>query len=273
MALSGTYRRYKKDFLLSEAVLRKINEILVTHAKKRDFGTFVRFHVYNSDNSFYKTKNIDDVLSDDNAGKKRIERLLIELVKDEKKDGDDSSKGKPVLASIDFDQNDEAKIYFSVDDEDRDWCFLLADEIETQVKRAIHTSIVPLVKQYWFQSIVHLLASIIFAFIVFVILDKYWIPFELSLVENDSAKGLLSNANTLVKSLVSSLFGIVLLITLNHGEILDEFVEKMSGSYFYWGDELMRLQNIAETKRKIWWGIVVAFLVSLVAGIIASQIT
>ena len=147
--LSGVHKSYRKTFKLDEGSLRKLTETLREHIKKlSEKDCQIRYTAYRADEYFFETDELDKVLEDDNSKSRRIRRLLIRIIeKDESSDLD--TKEDRSLALIDFDVDDSKPIRVTVRGNDRDWCFLLAEDIDAQIDRTTGGRLKALLSAEW----------------------------------------------------------------------------------------------------------------------------
>ena len=273
-ARAGKSNRYSENFLLDEAKLRKIADIIDTYAKKLGRPVNTRYRAYLADKSFYDSDTADKVLQDDNSKKKKIARLFIELLDPSKPDTEE--RPTPIVR-IDFDTEDNWRIFYHIAECDRDWCFLLADELEQQIDRCKRG-------KFWvFMSrpIAHFLVNLTLVVIVF---GAAWFLFGRHYADvrqiSDADFQVLPEASKIeyLRDLMVSevkrhmhfvayaLVGFLFFMFMGYFDIVTKMARHLQGSVFYWGDEATAYDRRQEIVKRIKWGVVVAFLVSVVAG-------
>lgn len=239
---SGISRELKGHFILDESSLRSISHILEKRAKDLPYPCSVIFHVKREDDRFYETTRVDEVLEDANTMERKIEQLQIEL-----RNSDPNRAIKPWerdwIASVKFNSK-EGKQKVDVASEDKDWALLLSDEIEPHITKTLTAKKVPtwllllfyFAIAYWFhltmQTPTHLLPT-------------NWIP--------------------LIELIV---WGIALALTSMTVSRDDERITRLIGpeSSFNWGEQASSFNNREKLRQNLFWGVVVAFLISVAAS-------
>lgn len=275
----GIRKTYKKHFTLDEAKLRRIVDIVREHAKKLTDQTFLKFYVERENDAFYETRSIDEVLDDDNALGRSIRTLTIELHKEptEENTGKPESERKP-LVFVAFASFREEKVVFFIEEKDRDWCFLLADELDTQIKRVLKS--VPLLlipKEYIDMIVFFTLGGLILLYLMFLGLrvppaftldqiktmttDERTVELLSLAVKQHSTSGLILPIFMLLYALV---WGVIAL------RPIERILGKMSRSVFYWGDMAPIHDQFERKILHLKWGVCIAFVVSLAATIVGA---
>jgi len=140
---AGIYKEYKKHFLLDEGKLRKFCDVIREHADKLSEPYLIKLRVQRQDDSFYETTDIEEVLGDENAAGRTIKLIAMELHREPESQADtkasdlDSKKAYVLLL---FSRFSEEKIAFHIQEKHRSWCFLLADELDSQIRRVLTKS-------------------------------------------------------------------------------------------------------------------------------------
>ncbi|MBE4753625.1 hypothetical protein G4177_36310 [Corallococcus sp. ZKHCc1 1396] len=129
---AGLNKRFSHHFILDESKLRKIVDTIRTSAQKTSIQTKLTFHISTEDKAFFSTIDINRLLDYENPKGKEINTLHIEL---RSETDDENTK---ILAHFVLSKDREEKIQISITGPDRDWCFILGEELETQAKRT-HT--------------------------------------------------------------------------------------------------------------------------------------
>lgn len=132
---AGIFKEHKLNFLLDEGKLRKIVEVMEKYRDKKEDEPRLKFSVFRSDDSWYETSEVDDVLADDNTQGKKIDNLMLDLII--ARENESIAKNSDPLCRVRFRSRMDIKVDFAINDSDRDWCFLLAEDIETQIQRTL----------------------------------------------------------------------------------------------------------------------------------------
>ena len=177
---SGTYKDIDKEFFLNEMIVRKLSATILSHAGKLKYKTSVRYKVFRKDGSFYHSSSVDEVLEDDNASKKKISRLVIELLRLKDKEGDVEDDDE--LMFIDFDTNYGDSIHYEINEKsNRDWCFLFMDDLELQVNRSIYKSAWDFLKKRWFEGLLYLITMILMSIGIFMLFPEHYMSIILGI--------------------------------------------------------------------------------------------
>lgn len=280
---AGMYREYKQHFILDEAMLRKINDVLRSHASRLKDLTFIRLHVKREDDSFYETTDIAEVLADSNTPSKAIKLLALEVHREadraDAKSLPDIDR-KKALAIVVFDRfGKDDKVSFVVQEKERDWCFLLADELDAQIKRLIQKGVLPLsFPPYLIDPIVFFTGGAIALLYLAYLGTKLSPPFSPEQIQAMTQEDRVTRILELVSKKQSKSDWIMPITWVVMAVVfvflglrpISRLVEKMSRSVFYWGD-MAKIHDAYRARMvQIKWGVAVAFVVSLIASIVAA---
>lgn len=247
--ISGISKTLKKQFIVDEDALIRMKGILDKAACSLDHPVQVVFHVEREDDRFYETTELKDVISDPNIAEKKIILVGIEI----RKDKNEKESHRDWIARIVFVKDIDKtytidKIQLDISTEDKSWALLLADELEPQIDRTINRSKVP----GW-----PLIGIGLFG--VYILIRLYC-KFNLNLRMSEF----------LIPVMVSGGFFLpyVLLCSLDKSG----WLRKLLGpeSVFLWGDEEKRFREREQMRRNLFWGVVVAFIVSVISTIIVT---
>jgi len=277
---AGLRKEYSDNFLLDEAKLRKIKDIFARYGKKTKHDTYLEMYVGRENSSFYETTEIEEVLSDDNSLGKEIKTFAIELkAKDYKVPDSDKAPKDETIAYIAFTTGKTEKVVFFTAYEDRDWCFLLAEELDTQVQRLLkkRNKILSLRSL----DLIILLSLISVMGLVLIVLLSLQEP-ELSIdqinnlsLEQKTEKILEYNIKKITVSDFSyPIYSFVTILFLLAIEVkpLARLSAKFQRSCFYWGD-MIAIHDSYETKiQRIKWGIIIAFIISLISSFVVALV-
>jgi hypothetical protein len=277
---AGIRREYSKHFTLDEGKLRRLCNVIREHSKNLGYGTYLQFYIEREKSAFYETRQIDEVLADDNAPGKAIRTLSIELHKEiaDKQIAPDA-EAKPIVNLV-FYRFREEKVMFYVSGEDRDRCFLLAEELDSQVKRCLKKGrLLPIPKELIDIVVFFTIGAFVLLFLVY--LSSRVTPEltseEISAMNIEQKTGkileMLSKKYSKSDYLVPIMWIVMAISMAIIGlKPLARILDKASRSVFYWGD-MIAVHNAFEKKiLRVKWGIVIAFVVSLVASIVTTLV-
>ena len=249
---SGIRKRHNHAFVLDEDSLRRIEGLLEKHS--HDYGNPLElvYRVEREDDRFYETHSLDHVLSDPNALTKRIDSLHIEL-RAKALPTDELPEVPPIL-QIKFEKHDRpAFLRFSVSmrisSPNRTWALLVADDIEPQIQRTFRAKQVP---RWTLALLLVPLAPLIYRMSKFLEPDKF-----------TPGKGILMTSVLLVTLAMMSF----VVIAGPFGS--PRWFRRVFGpeSTFLWGGELENHGDREQTRRNLFWVVLVGFLVSLAASL------
>ena len=277
---AGIRKEYRRHFQLDETKLRRIADVLREHAQKTSLQTFLRFRVEREDNSFYESDGVDDVLADDNAQGRAIRSLRLELRRarpDEQAPGilgrDDAA-----LATVSYERVEPEKVRFSVSGENRDWCFLLADELDSQIQRTLTKATLPTLPR----GAVDIFAMTAASFgVLLLVLYLCWRgspglsreEIEALDVEHAVHRLLLMQVRTETTGLWFVAGAWLAMMGLLLGSMfrpVSRLMEKTNMSVFHWGDMVPAYERLQRTVARVKWGLGIAFIVSVLAGLVTS---
>ncbi len=225
--------------------------MLEKHAKELKFPTKVIFRVEREDNRFYEVDDLAEVVSDPNVDGRKVTSLSIKLVKQYEDEGDVFHYGD--IASVYFVMEPANKVYaildngirFEVDNNNKNWSLLLADALEPQVERVINSSKVPR-----------------FPVVGLFLVAIYAAAKGLSLLEKNEGEVVMRFFSAMI--IVS---GCAFFIANLRGS--SQLISKLIGpeSAFLWGQQEERFNSREERRKNIFWGVFVAFVVSLSASL------
>ncbi len=276
---AGIYKHYDNNFKLTEAHVRKIYSIMSDFASKSNNDAYVSIYVDRENNSYIETKDFEKVLTEENICGKAITTFSMEIIE---KNLDGEYNKKDSKAAIGFMKDKETKIKFGASYDDRDWCFLLADELDSQIQRVV--------KKKPLSDRATRLLNLILAISILVV-PLAWLAFfndttstqtieleELLRYSIDEKLNYLIEAryNTDGFNLIGFISSFTLLFVAFFYVLEFRPLEKLqkisNTSVFYWGDVIATHDAFTQKVSKIKWGIVIAFLVSLTATIIGAKL-
>ena len=272
---AGNYKEYKNNFCLSETHLRKIYSVMEEYAAKIEDETNISIYITRENDSFYKTQDIEKILIDENISGKSIESLKIEItVVNEDSQSENEQKKAVIIFSKKKDMDIGIRIQTSY--KERDWCFLLVDELDTQVQRLINKESTSLMKARLFD-----LVLAIITFTVLVSGSLWYINSSKIEIPNVLTKSLEEKVNFLVQQEVAQnsdvyivmpmfLLSLIIFLFLIEFKIITKLIMASNISVFYWGDFIQIHDDFTQKILRIKWGIGIGFIVSLAASILVN---
>lgn len=276
---AGSHKLYERNFKLNEAHLRKIHSVIDVYCKKLEEPSDVIIHIIREDESFYETLDIETILIDENIEGKSIKSLSLEITSKTDEGNDKSSKRKNTKAIVEFDLDDNASIRVITSHNSRDWCFLLVDELDTQIQRIIKNKSRSFVPSH--------LIDPLFGFIL-VAAGLVWFAFQKQKEKVDiealMLKGMEDKINYLVINTAefnnsntymflpvffAALLFVILLVSYKP---FSKLLKLTNQSVFYWGDMISLYDATLQKESRIKWGIIVGFVVSLSASFVGSWV-
>ncbi|MDD5692538.1 MAG: hypothetical protein PHP10_05110 [Candidatus Omnitrophica bacterium] len=254
--MSGAYASYTfdKGYLLDEARLRKVNDIIIKRLREVGLEKKLLLTIFKKDAFYFETGDINDLIQEDNWGSNKIMRLKFNL------------KEENILFELDF----EEQVKLKLEGKSRDFIFLLYSDLKEFIHNEIATvRKISIVKQG--KDIGFLLAMLVFTIFTF------WTTFgnsSKSIIEStdvinklnylitrqDFASG--SNRKTLF------LLPVALIIAIFVPLLLQKAIDFWSPyNLFLFGKEIDAFEKRQEKKSKIFWGIIVTFIISIIVGL------
>lgn len=268
---AGIYREYRDCFKLDEGKLRKLSEVINQFVARMSVEVSVFYYIEREDKRFFETQDIEKVLAEDNGDGKRIYRMIIGI-------NDKNDKQIQPYCLIEFDQKSEY-IRLTLDWKDRDWCFLFCDELETQISRIIKKGSFVVLNKHR-QTIDFTIASASWLVLVCIYylnrMNNSMIEYNKLLklpIEVKINKILLlcfeksflpAEENT---PIILFFIGLAFVVFKPVKRIINK-----SPSVFYWGDMINIYDSIIKRRSNILWGVIIALLVSITAGMIMKHI-
>jgi len=265
--------RFKRGFLLDEERFRKLNSIIQNRLSKLEPPLKHSFRVYRADSYSYETDKVDDVTKEDNPDWQRITRLQV---KAEHKDS----------LNLDLDFSDDGTFIKMVGD-DRDAVFLLFSDLREYLQNEVNTGF------RFTETTRRFLAMLMPLF--FIVVSPIIIMFTLKMPEVDTDKvaslvaeeDLVTKINFLLeRSLITqdSIFrkgpalGFIIVMPILFILTITPLGEKVCGFLFPSNLFLFGMQNQKFLRHRhllanIVWGVIVAFVISLVAGLLVWKMT
>lgn len=267
MNSAGVAREYSKNFLLDEQKLRKIIDVITEHSKRLGIPFFIKYKLFREDASFYETKDIDEILTDDNTLSKKIRKIDISLFpEDSKKD----------ILFLSFARGGNASVFLEVEYTDKQWCFALVDDLETQIKRTLKTTLKLSPKNYRILDFVFLLFLITFLATYALSKAIQEVPEGILCFPIEEKINYLIRASSPSKGLgASTITGLSLLIISPFiffvFSPIENFLRFLSSSVFYWGDEKSRYDKKQKVINYLLTGVFSTLILSLFGAYLAKK--
>jgi hypothetical protein len=286
---AGISREYSDTFLVDEARLRKLANVLEESGRKLAPRASLHFAVTRSDNSFYSTKDIDVVLGDDNTAARAIVGLELWLEKPTEQSSAGDQLESVEVARVSFGTGERERFFrylsekdpvrFTVINEDRDWCFLLADELDGQIKRVLSA------RPRWFPAemidrllpLIFTAAAFLVAFVSSIPNGPHFTKAAIAAMSSDQRTSAILNLLSLQESRVGwqvteilGGFTIAFIMGIALGELrpVTRLWRRVYAPTFYWGDMIVVRDRSARVFNNLKWSVLVAFAVSLIASFV-----
>ena len=278
MAIRASIKReYEDNFLLDEAKLRKVASILDEYAAKLKSKSYVEYYIEREDQTSYTTRNIEEVLADENAAGKRIATLLVSIEPEESGESAKVERPSPekTVAFIGFTKLKSPRVRIGLANENRDWCFLLSDELDNQVKRLTRKRPLKFIPLKFIDGVVFVSVTIIV--ITFLILRLHASPagFTTEQIAQMSQDQKLNEILRLEsKKFAAQDFGnlggagfTLIFMFLILYRPLARAIQYLTESTFYWGDAVSHFERRERLAGNIKWVVIVGFIISVIAGL------
>ena len=254
---------FKKGYFLSEESLIKIDDII----KKRFNNKVVdiSFRIFRIDGMLIESNSIDSILEEENAPRNFINRIVI-------KAGTESHYMK-----LTFDS--EESISLSIISDSRDFANLLIADL----KEYINSEVIKFSSLDFYKLkklILALLMIGIMVYITFVIYNDISQTQSVDIEKLKSSSDLNTKLNYLIQNRAATGYGegfipmmsvMVTLIVLILFPIEKLIRRVFPKNIFYWGKRKSLYDKYKDLKSKIFWGIVIGFIISIIAGLILNN--
>ncbi len=280
--LAGIRREYDRGFKLDEAKLRKLVDVIKQHATKLGYDVWLKFHLGRADDSFLDTSNIDDVLVENNTGKQAIDHLHIELHRGGEPETTHltDDHGPRPIAFVGFSHKSRTPILQAVMEDRREWCYLLSDELDTQIRRSLHGRQATLGRSRILDvlGISVILAAVVLVSFRVILAGQPELSHEAIAAMSPDERSI-KTLDTLVQSgrrawLFAPILALGMITTLLVVELrpVSRLVRWLQRSVFYWGDMATQYDNYERMVGRVKWGLIVAFIVSLAGSLVAAGV-
>jgi hypothetical protein len=264
---SGILRAYPGQFVLDEDALRRFEATLTEATERLSFPVQIVFRVDREDDRFYETTKLADVLSDANLPGRRVDGIRIHLARLEQvpsgKPWEESWVARVSFYSPAHSRLSDSGVALEIVTDDRNWALLLADGIEPQILRIIKPR--------------RLMIILAYAIPIAVLSALVFITGLLRYYESPATFPHPSLSVFWRVAIISPLivFMVYVFRSLSFGKLMPDWFRRFVGteSVFLWGEELKLYPQRQRTRRNIFWGVMMAFLISLAASLLAWVLT
>lgn len=247
---------FKKGYLLDEEKLRKLYNIIHKRLSEKDLTDKLYCRIFRKDSYCFSCNNIEDILKEDNWGPTTIGRLLIEI---------DSEQ---LQMAFDFDGSGTT---LRIEGNDRDFIYLLYSDIKEFTQNEINVVNKIRIKES-FPITMFMLLFLPFS-IVLLVRDLFKKVPENIINSTDIIEKLnyLINRNSADTTNLKSLYLLIPFILLAF--IIPILLKKTLNycfpyNLFLIGKQINFYEKRINIRGKIFWGIGIAFIVSLAAGLV-----
>lgn len=265
----GAYVKYNfdKGFLLDEEKLRKIHDIITTRVKEN-----IEYHIYRNDSFSFKTTDIEDIFKEENSKWTKFNEIKMNI------------NSNDFNFSLNF---DEKTVNLSIDGEDRDKVFLLYSELKDYISNDVCTQriIIKDTTDFFFTFILFVPVALI-ALLIFSTRLQTSQEIDPDIITNViKSDDIHEKMNFLIQlqikknneeeifSYVAVIYLAILIIPiLFRNQTVKLFIYIFPTNIFLFGKEIDNYNKKKELKNKIFWGIIIALMVSIVGGYILLKI-
>lgn len=271
---AGNYKEYSNHFCLSETHLRKIHSIMEDYSKKIENGAYVSIYIARENDSFYETQDLEKIFLDENSSGKAIKTLSMEIITNADKDNNKTDKERQ-NAVIAFTKDKETKIRALTSYKSRDWCFLLIDELDSQIQRIIKEKPIPILKAKIFDLLIAL--GLLLSLAIGATLNLMEPAIDLQEIVSKSTE---IKINFLVEQEINRnnskriwFIPIILIAMIGFISFLEirpitRLARSSNASVFYWGDMIVKHDSYIQKISRFKWGVIIALLVSSASSLI-----
>lgn len=254
---------FKKGFFLSEESLIKIDDIIKNRFNNEAID--ISFRIFRIDGMLIESDSINSILEEENAPRNFIQRIVIEAETDSH------------YMLLEFDT--EESISLSIISDSRDFANLLIADL----KEYINSEVLKFSSLDFYKLkklMLALLMISIMGYMTFVMYNVVSLEQSVDIEKLSSSLDLNAKLNYLIQNRAASGYGegfipmMSVMVTLM---ILTLFpIEKLirrvfPKNIFYWGKRKSLYDKYKDLKSKIFWGIVIGFIISIIAGLILNS--
>lgn len=264
--------RFKKGFLLDEERIRKINEILCERLEGLDNGCELAYRVYRADAFSYTTSRVEDVIAEENTRWQRIVSLSV------------SATYQDALGlKLEF---SDSGTELNIEGEDRDFVYLLFSDLRQYISKEVNCLRgipKPAAMIVTLGLMIVGLAAIV-TFFVQPTRRPAWRDLDTVLASQDVHEKLdylleCRRPTAMPGALSVGMGSMLAALLVMFFAVMDiDWVSRVGrylfpANVFLFGKELDRYERSQALRGKIVWGILIAFGVALVAGLVVWFVT
>jgi hypothetical protein len=267
-ARESPYKKSKRGFLLDEARLRKIKDVVEGREAKQS-DTRIVYRVYRGDSYSYETESVDDVINEDNEDWRRITRLDLKISHGPNTD----RKPEKLAFLLSFSDKDGCELHIAADDRDR--VFLLFSDLREYIQHEVTTTRRVDKETGRFLGLLVSMGLLVGTLMTGLFIAQHFDP-ELSKKALDS-----TDVNTKLNFLIrhrdlgalgwKGFAGMVLGLMLSLAALFGSGSALVSlifpGNEFLFGRRKDRFEKRQRLTANLLWGVGVALVVSVVAGL------
>lgn len=271
---SGLFKDYEDNFLLDEGKIRKILEVVNQYRQKLNFETYTEFYVGHKDNSYFETRDIAKVLGEDNTESRQIESFSISVLPTV--EPENKSDGNKEVIYIGFTKIKPTRIRFFIKSDDRDWCYVLSEELDTQIKRILIPNPFKFIPLNLIDPLFIILIFFLFSLFSIWLVTKNYPHISLKEIEAMKPDERIKKTLEIISS--RDYYGTMLGVPINFSAIfiflifidykpISRLVRFLYFSEFLIGDMAHKYSKFQDRLNKVYWGVAIGFVVSLSAGL------
>ncbi|MFH0897183.1 MAG: hypothetical protein V1850_03935 [Candidatus Bathyarchaeota archaeon] len=259
-------KNFSKGFFLTEEGMVKLADICRKRMADQKLADSLCYKVFRSDSLVYETKDHPEIIREENSQRNRITHLQFSCTHDQLQFG------------LDFDKKDGVAI--TIECSDKDFGYLLFSDL----KEYLNTEVLKF-RGMTFDNMVSNRLVIVVLILLMILLTLFWA--KKPDLDANSLSTLLASESTVEKlnylvkrandtglSWYSRVIPFipmgVLILMLFLGPILDKMYPR---NIFYWGKEITHYDRVVNTRSKVVWSVLIAFIISAVASLAVYYMT
>jgi multisubunit Na+/H+ antiporter MnhB subunit len=266
---------FKRGFLLDEARLRKLKDVIENREVKNRPDSKIVYRVYRGDSYAYDTEAVDDVVNEDNEDWRRVTRLDIKIAHPDKKNDEEVG----FAFRLSFSGSDGCELRIAGDDRDR--VFLLFSELREYVQHEV--AVARRIGEDMSRFLPLILSALMFTAttVLFMYIAERFDPVvsKQALDSSDIATKLnflIEHRETEVispKSMIIGSLGMALSIVVffSSANAVVSFI--FPGNVFLFGKRKERFEKRQRMMSNLLWVVGVGLLVSIIGGFIVWRFT
>lgn len=255
--------QFKKGFILKQEHIIKLDEIIHNRLKELCINDSIYYKIHMADLITYDTQNFEDVINEENSQRNKILELFI-LLKNDK-----------LTIKLLFDE-EGIKLY--IEAENKKYALLIYTDIKSYIETEIAT-----IKPY--KCIAPILLTCT-GICLALSLSLLFVNFNIDYITEAADKAIkggveeklnflieekiprYKKASTILYILPASMIFFIFSICINH---IVNFVQRKN--IFCWGKMEANYNNFLKNRSRIFWGIIIAGLITIVGGVLANLLS